>query len=199
MPPKTRIEREVIIDEAFSITKEKGFEGLNARNLAQRLNCSVQPIFHKFKNMEDLKHTVMNKIIDTYRSYMSTTYNKDYTIYKNMGIGYITFAKNEPKLFQILFMNNINKNVEDFIGLDEFYGEIEKTIKSETGLDSEDTKKLHSRVWVFTHGLATLIATNTCKFSDEEISEMLSDIYIGLRLRKTKEEGNLKDEKDYRS
>lgn len=32
----------------------------------------------------------------------------------------------------------------------------------------------HSKMWLFTHGIATLIATNTIKFNEQEISELLS-------------------------
>ena len=188
MPPKTKIEMEKIVDEAFSIVREKEFEGLNAIDLAKRLNCSVQPIFHKFKNMDELKSAVMKKILSTYHDYMIKSYRDDYRSYKNMCIRYITFAKEEPKLFKILFMNNIESNIRNFSK--EFYKEVEETIKQETGLDTERIKKFHSRIWVFTHGLATLIATNTYIFSDEEINKMLSDIYSGLILNDKNEEGN---------
>ena len=32
----------------------------------------------------------------------------------------------------------------------------------------------HSKMWLFTHGIATLIATSTIKFNEQEISELLS-------------------------
>lgn len=45
--------REDIVLGAFEMVKEKGFEGLKARDVAKRLNCSIQPIFYQFKTMEE--------------------------------------------------------------------------------------------------------------------------------------------------
>ena len=37
------------------MTRENGFEHVTARELAHRLGCSTQPIFHVFQNMEEVK------------------------------------------------------------------------------------------------------------------------------------------------
>ena len=42
-----------------------------------------------------------------------------------------------------------------------------------TGFSYEEQKKFHVKVWIFTHGIATLLATNTVKMSDKEIDELL--------------------------
>lgn len=55
MPPQVKVSKEHIKSEAFQMTKESGFEAVSARKLAERLNCSTQPIFRVYQNMEELK------------------------------------------------------------------------------------------------------------------------------------------------
>ena len=48
MPPQVKVSKEHIKSEAFQMTKESGFEAVSARKLAERLNCSTQPIFRVY-------------------------------------------------------------------------------------------------------------------------------------------------------
>ncbi|MFR5123406.1 MAG: TetR/AcrR family transcriptional regulator [Neglectibacter timonensis] len=61
MPPKVKIPKEAIIEKAFELTKVYGFEKVTARLLASELKCSTQPVFHAFRNMEELKEEVYKK------------------------------------------------------------------------------------------------------------------------------------------
>jgi len=45
------ITKEMIIDAAFNITKEKGFSKLSNREIAKYLNCSIRPIYYQFKDV----------------------------------------------------------------------------------------------------------------------------------------------------
>lgn len=45
MPPKTKFDREAIVEAAFAIAKEESFAGITARSIAKRLRYSVAPIF----------------------------------------------------------------------------------------------------------------------------------------------------------
>ena len=55
MPPKAKVTREMILQTVFQITREQGFEAVNARSIAESLNCSTRPIFTCYENMEELK------------------------------------------------------------------------------------------------------------------------------------------------
>ena len=54
------ITKEMIIDAAFNITKEKGFSKLSNREIAKYLNCSIRPIYYQFKDVEDLNKHLFN-------------------------------------------------------------------------------------------------------------------------------------------
>lgn len=179
MPPVTRIQKQDILEAAYQIARIDGLEAVNARAIAKRLNCSIQPIFHKFSNMQELKNELLEKIINTYRQYMTEGINKEHK-YKQMGLGYIKFAKDEPKLFKIIFMTETKLSPENFVTYDKSFTDIEKYAGIATQLNSEETKKFHIKMWIFTHGIATLVANNTCKFSDEQISNLLTEEFNAL-------------------
>ena len=61
MPPIIKVQRDNIINKSFQILKTEGLEYINARHIAKKLNCSVQPIFSNFKNMDELKLCILKK------------------------------------------------------------------------------------------------------------------------------------------
>ena len=112
MPPTRKFQKENIINIAYEIVKNEGIEGLNARKIAKELGCSVQPIFHNFENMEQVKNEVYQKMANLYHEYMLSGVNKE-KAYKQMGLSYIQFAKDYPNFFKIMFMEiNIRINYQ---------------------------------------------------------------------------------------
>ena len=188
----TKIQREDIINTALDIVRESGLKNVQARNIAKKLNCSTQPIFYQFANMEELKKVLFEKIVEVYRCYLTVDENDDHP-YKEMGKGYIRFAKEEPKLFGLIFMNQNDLDTKNFLSHDKETGEkILKHVSSVTGITKkEDISNFHLKMWTFTHGIATMIATKTCKISNEEISKMLTEEFTALMLlEKRKGENN---------
>ena len=47
-------------------------------------------------------------------------------------------------------------------------------------LSDEEVKQFHFKMWIFGHGIATLVANNTCKFTDEQIDSLLLTEYQAL-------------------
>lgn len=184
MPPVRKFQKEDIIDTAYEIVKNEGFENVNARRIAKELKCSIQPVFHNFETMEELNKAVYEKIYNTYKEYIMKCVNKEKP-YKEMGISYIKFAKDYPEFFKIIFMKETTLNAENFMMEDTVSNDIIKAGQNFTGLSYEEQKKFHLKVWIFTHGLSCLVATKTIKMSDNEIEELLSstvwNIYLGFK------------------
>ena len=97
-----------------------------------------------------------------------------------MGISYIKFAKEKPELFKILFMQKTDKNPEAFITSDMIGDETIKRGQELTKLSYEKQKKFHVKVWIFTHGIACLVATNTVKLTNQEIEELLGNTVLEM-------------------
>lgn len=172
MPPARKYTKEDIIKVAENIVKNEGMSNLNARRLAKELGCSVQPIFHNFSSMDEVVKEIITNITNKYHEYMLSGQNSD-NPYKAMGLSYIKFAKDYKEFFKILFMQKTDLNVESFVMADAIGDEVIKSGMRLTGLSYESQKKFHVKVWMFTHGIACLVATETVKLTDLEIDSLL--------------------------
>ena len=109
--------------------------------------------------------------------------NKEIPKYKQVGINYIKFAKKEKKLFQTLFMSEVGLTPNVFVSKEgDDYKEIEKFIKISTDLKGDDIKDFHTKMWIFCHGIATLVANNTISLTDSQIEKLLSYEFQALML-----------------
>lgn len=191
MPARRKIQKEDIIQESVSIVAKEGINALNARKIAKKLGCSTQPLFYIYENMDDLKKDVMNEIVKIFdiEVLKSETGQLEY---KDIGINYIRFAKEEPELFKIMFNRKINEGAFDFIDLTGSAKTILETISKQTGMSNEDAKQFHLRMWLYVNGIASLAANQTVEFNDGEIAELLKDQYVSMLLYEVKK-GNVKE------
>ena len=179
MPPVTKVTKENIIEKTYHILSEDGLESINARRIARELNCSVQPIFYQFKNMDDLKKELLKYSLEYYHEYISKT-NENNAKYKEIGKNYIKFAKEETNIFKLIFMGDYHIKIDNFREFDPSYKEIEQILEEKYKITKEEVRKFHLKMWMFTHGIACLIATRTCDFSDKEISKLLTEEFTAL-------------------
>lgn len=192
MPAIKKISKNDIIKTSIAIIRKEGLTGLNARKLAKELGCSTQPIFYVYSSMDEIKVDIMREISLIFDNAMlESNYNKP--VYKDIGKNYIKFAKNEPMLFKILFNSNTNEQVQCFIDLTRSSKQIYETICNQTGLSGDDAKKFHLKMWLYVNGIANLVANNTCRFSDEEIDDLLGQQYISMLLFEIKK-GTIKED-----
>lgn len=179
MPPITKFSREDIINVSYEIVKKEGFDSLNARRIAKELKCSIQPIFHNFKNMEELKEEIKQKIYKKYEEYMLSGINEKMG-YKNTGLSFIRFAKDYPEFFKILFMQETSLDFKNFVSTDTVDEEIIKAGQKMTGLSYEEQIEFQKKVSIFTFGIASLVSTKTVNLSDEEIDKLLGDTVVEM-------------------
>ncbi len=193
MPPVKKFSREEIIASALDIIEKEGISKLNARYLAKKLGCSVNPIFNNFSSMEELNNILYERILDMYKS-ATLEGTKCENSYKGTGLAYIRFAKEHPEFFKILFMQSTTLQAREFISVVKVGEDIIREGQKLTGFSFEEQKSFHVKVWMFTHGIACLVAMNTVKLSDEEIDKLLTetvrDMIIGYKKGKENEKGN---------
>lgn len=183
LPTTTKITKEMILNTAFEIAREKGFEKISNRELAKKMNCSIRPIYYQFKNVEELNKELYKKIERYFYEFLIDNMIKDVPLYKQIGINYIKFAIAENNLFKFLFMTEIKDEPSAFITTDEKgFEEVVKAIKISTKLSDKDIKSFHIKMWIFAHGIATLSATKSVKFTDEQIQDLLSQEFQALML-----------------
>ena len=183
MPTKIRISKDMILDAAFEIVRQDGMEKLSNRELAKKLKCSIRPIYYQFENVEEMQKELYIKIEQYFYIFLLDNMIEGIPQYKQIGINYIRFAKREKQLFQTLFMNSTGLTPDAFVSKDgEDYKEIEKLIKISTNLKEEEIKDFHTKMWIFCHGIATLVASGTVKLTDSQIQDLLSYEFQALML-----------------
>ena len=164
-----------------NLFRKNGETAINARNIAAALNCSTQPVFSNFATMDELQKAVINAAYERYLVFLQKEMESGkYPQYKSLGMAYIRFAKEEKELFKLLFMRD--RTGEDMsLSLD--FEECVKIIMQANGVSMETARLMHLEIWTFVHGIGTMLATSFLPMEWELISDMLTDIYQGIRAR----------------
>ena len=56
-------------------------------------------------------------------------------------------------------------------------------VQAQTGKTEAQASLFHAEMWIFVHGIATMLATSYQQWDGELISRMLTDAFEGLRER----------------
>lgn len=186
MPPKVKITKNDIIKTSLELVRANGSAAINARNIASALSCSTQPIFSNFESMEKLEKSILHAAYEKYLGFIAAeTTSGKYPQYKAYGMAYVRFAKEEKELFKLLFMRD--RTDEDKSPSPDFEESV-KIIMKANNISFEKASLMHLETWTFVHGIGTMLATSFLPLELDLISDMLSDIYQGLRTRLLKEE-----------
>lgn len=188
MPPKEKLTKQDIVSGAVELIRRKGIKALNARALAEELDCSTMPLFRNFQGMEEIRRAAMERIGEIYSAYIQRGAEQELP-FKAMGMEYIRFAKEEPNFFRLMFMTD-PRSLETPPLEDPTHHQVVDIASHASGLDPEKAGRLYQEMWVFVHGIATLIITGVMEFREDEISTMLSDVFLGVKwkLNQSKEE-----------
>lgn len=182
MPPTAKFTREQITKAALDMVREQGLDILTARELGKRLGSSSCPVFTVFKNMDEVHQSVIEAAKAIYKEYVEKGLTQT-PAFKGVGTQYILFAINEPNLFRILFMSG-QEAVSSLDGIlpliDESYEKILMSIVAGYGLGRGAAEKLYRHLWIYTHGIAALCVTKVCRFTGDEISGMMTEVFVSL-------------------
>ena len=69
MARKESVTIDMILETAFTMTREEGFQNITARKVAAKVGCSTQPIFRVYKNMEELTEELFVRACDFFSSF----------------------------------------------------------------------------------------------------------------------------------
>ena len=184
MPKNIKITKEMILNAAFEITKKDGISKVSNRELAKYLNCSIRPIYYQFKNSDELFNSLYNMIHEYFYKFILANLNDKFPKYKQVGLNYIKFAREEKNFYHVLFLNK-NCNLDTFNGNnDSNFNKVKDFIKISTNLSNEDINDFHFKMWTFCHGLATLLANDKIYLTDEQIKILISMEFQALMLLK---------------
>lgn len=183
MPPKAKITKKMILHTVLNITRETGFETVNARSIADKLQCSTRPIFTCYENMDVLKKEFLDFAYEFYEQYV-----EDYRSSENVSpcfvlpLSYIEFAQEETHLFKVLFINDMDLRMEE---AKDFYREIDnekraKIFSDIIGVEYERAKVIFLDLFLYAHGIAVLTATGKISLDRKNAENMVKNVLSAL-------------------
>ena len=177
MPPKPKITREQILQGALALVREGGVGALTAKALAAKLSCSTQPIFWHYANMDALKTELLHEAQRIFGEHLRRK-SEEASPYLAAGMNYISFAVEERELFRLLFMSDFSQT--DVVGSRLEMEYMLRVIEESERIRGEKAQIIYRDMWLFSHGIAAMLATGTAKFTENEVRTMLSDVCRGL-------------------
>ena len=184
MPPKAKFTKEQITKAALGVVSEKGAQALTAKELGAALGTSTTPIFTVFNSMQEVQGAVMLAAMERFEEYAHKAAHLR-PVFKQVGMQMIMFAKEEPKLYQLIFMSAISEaqTFDDIYGhLGSVADECLDVLQKDYNLSKENAKTLFEHVWIHTFGIGALCATGVCDFSHEQIAEMLTQDFTAMMM-----------------
>lgn len=193
MPPKPKYTKEEIIAAAYELTREKGIDAVVARQVGKRLNTSSSPIFTIWDSMEELRQEVRKLAKQKYRQYMADIF--DYSpSFKEFGMRCVSFAKEEPNLFRLLFLTKGEEHSPYVRFKQEFesiFVPLVEEIVNQFDLSKSDAEDLLSQMIIFANGIAAYIITDANSFSKESVSYRISQVCISIVLTHKLQNGSI--------
>ena len=191
MPRKVQYSREMIIDAAIEMVREKGYESINARDLGAWLGCSSRPLFTAFKNMEELINATRAEACNRFlqevlvetpvwqeehsaateqgaRSLQTATSST-----RDFGFNIVRFARQEPNLYNFIHWGG---------GIMPDVAHLSKIMSgryaAEFGLTIAEAEGLFQQMMLFSLGLCSMITYKVKVFTEEEIASLLKQQFV---------------------
>ena len=184
MPPKAKFTKEQITKAALCVVSEKGAQALTAKELGAALGTSTTPIFTVFHSMQEVQDAVMLAAMERFEEYAHKASHLG-PVFKQIGMQMILFAKEEPKLYQLIFMSSISEaqTFDDiYAHLGSLADECLNVLQKDYDLSKDNAKTLFEHVWIHTFGIGALCATGMCDFSHEQIAQMLTQDFTAMMM-----------------
>ena len=180
MPPKVRFQKVEIVTAALNVARKEGIDSITAREVAKELGVSVGPIFTWYETMEQLKTDVFQQAKRMYREYIERGLAGPVPF---LGVGqqYLRFAREEPELYRLLFLRRP----------DSVSGGAMEALKFSQDLARESLMRIYHMkawmadcyfrdLWLVVFSFATLIVTDDCPYTDEEMSAVLTEVSLSV-------------------
>lgn len=166
--------KEAVLKAAIEVVRRDGEEALTARNIGKELGSSSRPLFTLYDNMDSVRTDVRREAVKLYCGYVSDCL--DYVpAFKEYGLRLVHFGICEYNLFRMIFFSP-ELTLEDFGAP---LTACRDAFVTDYALTPEQADKLVSIAWTFVTGLATLVHTGVVHMTEEQISDSLSEQFVG--------------------
>lgn len=175
MPPRAKFSRQDIVNTAFQIAESEGFEAITARSVAERLGCSVAPIYVNFENIDDLVEAVVQKAQAISERMLARQTGE--SLFEKLGRASLAFAREYPVLVRE-FVLKPNPHMAA-------YETVEESVIADLAKDEDlrewtdhDRRRLFFVMRALQTGMMVLLANGHIPswLGDEEAEQLLMDV-----------------------
>jgi len=154
-PKETTFTCDTVLRAALDVVRRRGWDALTARGVAEQLGASVAPVYSAFGSMESLLQETLKRIRRLLQEYTSRRYSE--IPFLNIGAGIVSFARDEPMLYQALFQSRhgfqdvvegVNASILSWMKADAQLGL----------LTDASSERLYDNIGYYTMGLAAAVA-----------------------------------------
>ncbi|MBQ3669882.1 MAG: TetR/AcrR family transcriptional regulator [Treponema sp.] len=176
----TKTSRDVIVAAALELARTEGIEAVTARKLGKKIGASSQPIFTWFDSMEHVKANVYEEARKIFRQYIEKGLASQVPFF-GAGMQYIVFAREEPQLFKFLFLKRPSGVSGGLMESKQFMEDLVlESVMHIHNMSAEAARKYFSNMWLVSFSFATMIVTDNCPFSDEEIGRVMKEMSVSV-------------------
>ena len=177
MARKTTISKEVILEAALKMLIRDGYESVNVKTLAAEIGCSTQPVVWHFGNMDGLRRALSEYAMAYAAGKAASDFDNKLENFEFLGRSYVRMALKEPNLFKFLYLggNPLGKpyNLKDVGSAKN--KEMIAMIAGQTGLNEEHVIRFVRNTVIYSHGIATMLATGVLKGTEKEMMELINN------------------------
>lgn len=177
MARKATVTENMILDNAFALMQEEGFEQVTARRLAAKTGCSTQPIFRLYENMDQLIGDVYKRSVVFFENFCRFYPKKDELPFVNLGMAYIEFATTEKNTFRLLFLSGHRGEKSMYELLNGSTGMVSREIAKAKTAGVGNPGELFMKMWIFIHGAACMSLTGDFDLTEKETLTLLINVY----------------------
>lgn len=180
MPPRVRITKQMVIDASVEIIRKHGHESLNARTIAERLNCSTQPVLYNYKTVDEIREAAY-AVADQYHTAFIMPKETDGNPMLALGLNYVRFGYEERNLFRFLFQTNKfgGMDVAALMG-DPALSGIMDVMAAGLQCGADEAREMFLTFFCVAHGLASLMANNSMEYDEAQSMKMLEEVFFGM-------------------
>ena len=179
MTARSAIARDSIVDAALVLIREGGWDAVSARAIAERLGASTMPIYSAIGSMEALKQEAFARACALLAESQQKPRSGEGAL--DLALGYVAFARSEPRLFH--FISAMQRDLRTAMasatadtGKPGGLGDMpELRFVLERLAAPENKEDFVLRTFIFTHGLASLLADGSLVLKDEDIARHLRE------------------------
>ena len=180
MAPKVKFQKENIVEAALNVVRTKGIDAVTAREVAAELGVSTRPIFTYYDTMEQLKADVYELAKSHYQDYIQRGLAWEIPFY-GVGQQYLRFAREESELYKLLFLTRPSEASGGAMEALVFTQDLVRdSLMQIYNMDAHTADCYFRDLWLVVFSFATLIVTDDCPYTDEEMGRVLSEVSLAV-------------------